>query len=401
MPFALIALAMINVAVGTQGFAFAGVLADIAKDLGISIGQAGFIVGASSITFAIGAPIAASLVAHVERRRIILASLFALTVINALCALVETYLALVLLRVAAGIAAAFIGALATVAAAALVAPEKRGRAFAIVMGGLTVAFVAGVPIGSVVGGAFGWRATFWLSAAVCALATGLISVSVPQIKPVVAPAPVRPTLAAQLTQAGADTSTDAAFSQLLKLWGASYQPGATDGCTQASAQGLECVTLRGSLAQLRDLSRPAILMLSDSSGKPLQAVLTGIGDEEVQLQVGARSVRATIAELSRYWFGDYVLLWHPGVPTVTQLRSGTRGPAVRQLHKQLLKWRGADPAQRPGTLFDDALKQLVEDFQREHHLAVDGIAGMETQLSLDAAVAAPGTPVLSTLPAGA
>ncbi len=225
--------------------------------------------------------------------------------------------------------------------------------------------------------------------------------ALPQIKPVVAPAPVRPTLAAQLTQAGADTGTDAAFSQLLRLWGASYQPGATDGCTQASAQRLECVTLRGSLAQLRDLSRPAILMLSDGNGKPLQAVLTGIGDEDVQLQVGARSVRATIAELSRYWFGDYVLLWHPGVPTVTELRSGTRGPAVRQLHRQLLQWRGADPAQRPGTLFDDALKQLVEDFQREHHLAVDGIAGMETQLSLDAAVAAPGTPVLSTLAAGA
>lgn len=189
MPFALFALAMINVAVGTQGFAFAGVLADIAKDLGISIGQAGFIVGASSITFAIGAPLAASLVAHVERRRIILASLVALTVINALCGIAESYPALLALRVASGIAMAFIGALATVAAAALVPPEMRGRAFAIVMGGLTVAFVAGVPIGSVVGGTFGWRATFWLSAAVCALAIGLILVSVPRITPVPGPRP--------------------------------------------------------------------------------------------------------------------------------------------------------------------------------------------------------------------
>ena len=189
MPFALFALAMINVAVGTQGFAFAGVLADIAKDLGISIGQAGFIAGASSITFAIGAPFAASLVAQVERRRVILASLFALTVINALCAVAETYPALVMLRVASGIAMAFIGALATVAAAALVPPEKRGRAFAIVMGGLTVAFVVSVPIGSVLGGAFGWRATFWLSAAVCALAIVLITVSVPRIMPVQGPRP--------------------------------------------------------------------------------------------------------------------------------------------------------------------------------------------------------------------
>ena len=189
MPFALFALAMINVAVGTQGFAFAGVLADIAKDLDISIGQAGFIAGASSITFAIGAPFAASLVAQVERRRVILASLFALTVINALCAVAETYPALVLLRVGSGIAMAFIGALATVAAAALVPPEKRGRAFAIVMGGLTVAFVVSVPIGSVLGGAFGWRATFWLSAAVCALAIVLITVSVPRIMPVQGPRP--------------------------------------------------------------------------------------------------------------------------------------------------------------------------------------------------------------------
>lgn len=110
-------------------------------------------------------------------------------VINSLCAVVETYPARVLLRVASGIATAFIGALATVAAAALVPPEMRGRAFAIVMGGLTVAFVVSVPIGSVVGGAFGWRATFWLSAAVCALAIILITVSVPRILPVPGPRP--------------------------------------------------------------------------------------------------------------------------------------------------------------------------------------------------------------------
>lgn len=189
MPFALFALAMINVAVGTQGFAFAGVLADIAKDLGVSNGQAGFIVGASSIAFAVGAPLAASLVAQFERRRVILTGLIALAAINGLCAIVETYPVLLLLRVASGIAAAFIGALATVAAASLVQPEKRGRAFAIVMGGLTVAFVAGVPIGSVVGGAYGWRATFWLSAAVCAAAMALISASVPRILPVPGPRP--------------------------------------------------------------------------------------------------------------------------------------------------------------------------------------------------------------------
>lgn len=192
MPFALFALAMINFAIGTQGFAFAGVLSELAHDLGITVGQAGLIVGASSITFAIGAPIAASLVANVERRRIIIWGLIALTGVNLLCAIAPSFVLLTALRVAAGIATAFVGALATVAAASLVPPELRGRAFAIVLGGLTLAFVLGVPLGSVVGGRYGWRATFLMSAIVCLASVLLILASVPRIPPA---ASARPRLA--------------------------------------------------------------------------------------------------------------------------------------------------------------------------------------------------------------
>lgn len=173
MPFALFALAMINFAVGTQGFAFAGVLAELAAELGITIGEAGIVVAVSSITFAVGAPFAARMVAAIERRRVIVAGLAALAIINAVCAFASSFAELTALRTLAVVATAFVGALATVAAASLVPPEKRGRAFAIVMGGLTVAFVLGVPLGSVVGGAFGWRATFVMSAAVCAMSVAL------------------------------------------------------------------------------------------------------------------------------------------------------------------------------------------------------------------------------------
>lgn len=181
MPFALLALAMINFAVGTQGFAFAGVLSELARDLGISLGRAGLIVGASSITFAIGAPVAAGLVSGLERRRVIMLGLAALTAVNLLCVVAPSFAALTLLRVLAGLATAFVGPIATIAAASVVPPEKRGRAFAIVMGGLTVAFVLGVPLGSVVGGLFGWRSTFALSAAVCLLSLVLIRAAVPPI----------------------------------------------------------------------------------------------------------------------------------------------------------------------------------------------------------------------------
>ena len=210
--------------------------------------------------------------------------------------------------------------------------------------------------------------------------------------------PPAPTLA-QLFAAGADaTSADTAFGALFRLWNAQYLPGATDPCTQAEAQGLYCVTLHSSLAQLRQFARPVILMLGDSSAGSYQVVLTGIGNDSVQLQIGARSARIAVADLSLYWYGDCVLLWHPATPPVLELRPGMRGPAVRSLRAQLLQASGAQAATAaPSTLFDAELSRLVEDFQRAHHLTVDGIAGMETQLILDGVTATPGSPILQAL----
>ncbi len=212
------------------------------------------------------------------------------------------------------------------------------------------------------------------------------------------PAPPAPTLAQLLAASAADTSADTAFGALFALWNAHYQPGATDACTQAEAQGLYCVTLHTSLAQLRQFARPVILMLGDSSAGTQQAVLTGVGADFVKLQLGARSARVSIADLTTLWFGDCVLLWHPATPPVAELRPGMRGPAVRTLRTQLLQATGAAPASAAAsTLYDAGLSRMVEDFQREHHLNVDGIAGMETQLILDGVMAAPGSPILQTL----
>jgi general secretion pathway protein A len=163
------------------------------------------------------------------------------------------------------------------------------------------------------------------------------------------------------------------------------------------------VSLRSSLAQLRELRRPAILLLEESGGAGYRVLLTGLGVQTAQLQVGARSVNVAIAELSRYWFGDCLLLWRPALSPVLQLRPGMRGAAVRALRAQLQLVGGAvagspsDVVTASGddsTGFDAGLTTLVEEFQRRHHLAVDGIAGVETQLLLDAVLAAPGTPLL-------
>lgn len=187
MPFAIFALAAVNIAIGTQSFVFAGLLSELAGDLGVSIGTAGLLVPASSITFAIAAPFAASLVSKIERKRVMVAGLVMLALCNALCAWAPSFGGLFALRVLGGVVTAFVGSLATIAVTSLVTPERRGRAFAIVVGGLTVALVLGVPIGSIVGGNFGWRTTFNYSALVCALSALLILFALPRIDPLPGP----------------------------------------------------------------------------------------------------------------------------------------------------------------------------------------------------------------------
>ena len=209
------------------------------------------------------------------------------------------------------------------------------------------------------------------------------------------PVPAKtPTLPELLQSRPADPRGDAAFGRLLTLWGAPFTPG-VDGCEQAAQQGLECVAQRGSWAQLRALNRPAILFVADRGGER-QIVLESLGDERGMVDLGGERRELSIAELSRYWYGDFVLLWRPQVPGVKQLSAGMRGEEVRWLRQSLERVRGA-PASATGAsdIYDSGLVRLVEDFQREHRLTVDGIAGLQTQMVLDTALAMPGTPLLS------
>ena len=201
-------------------------------------------------------------------------------------------------------------------------------------------------------------------------------------------------LAQLLAMNRSSTDTDSAFAQLFGLWQASYSPGKTDGCSQALAQGLRCLMQRGSLAQLRMLNRPAILMLSDDAGTASQVVLRALRDDTAQLQIGSQSATISIAELMRFWFGDFVLLWRPGGRDIRDLTAGMRGAPVRQLREQLNRWSGAGSNASTSDAYDGSLVQLVEQFQRANRLAVDGIAGIETQVALDAVLAAPDSPLL-------
>jgi general secretion pathway protein A len=194
---------------------------------------------------------------------------------------------------------------------------------------------------------------------------------------------------------GADPAGDVAFARLFDLWGAKFTPGPVDGCEQAARQGLECVGQRGSWAQLRALNRPAILFVADGSGIEHQLVLESLGDEHATVDLGTERQRLSIAELSRYWYGDFLLLWRPKAGGVKLLSVGMRGEDVRWLRQSLEKVKGLPASGSVSDVFDTGLTRLVEEFQRQHRLTVDGIAGLQTQMVLDTALAMPGTPFLS------
>src|SRR5262249_23470603 len=209
----------------------------------------------------------------------------------------------------------------------------------------------------------------------------------------------RPTLTGhELTQLlaahGNETDTESAFTKLFALWRIRYTPATVDPCTQASGQGLECLNQRGSFGQLRLYNRPAILMLNDDAGASHQVVLTALDDDHATIQLGGTAHDVSIGELSRYWFGDFVMLWRPGTSQVKSLSQGMRGDDVRWLRQSLQRVEGAHSAEPVSDVFDADLSNLVRDFQRQHRLAVDGIAGVQTQILLASVVATADAPSL-------
>ena len=203
-----------------------------------------------------------------------------------------------------------------------------------------------------------------------------------------------PPLSQLLTQNANETDIDSAFAKLFGLWGAKYVPGGTDPCTQASQQGLDCQTQRGSFAQLRLYNRPAILMLNDDGGGSHQVVLTHLDDNHAGIELGKVRHEISIGELSRYWFGDFVVLWRPGTSQVKSLSPGMHGADVRWLRESLQNLRGMHSDGPVSDVFDTALADLVRDFQRQHRLTIDGIAGVQTQIALASAVAGSDAPLL-------
>jgi general secretion pathway protein A len=209
------------------------------------------------------------------------------------------------------------------------------------------------------------------------------------------PVPVKPAVSinALLAANSASTGEAAAFRRLLSLWGTAMADD-KNPCGQASKAGLSCLDQHGSWAQVRALNRPAILTLTDDRGQRHRVVLSALDDQFATLNLGEHDQRVPLEELSRDWFGEFTVVWKPKTVNTRPLSLGMRGDEVRWLRRSLNALQGAASDPEHGDLYDEELAIAVQNFQREHRLNVDGIAGIQTQVVLDTALADPGSPLL-------
>jgi len=215
------------------------------------------------------------------------------------------------------------------------------------------------------------------------------------VKPIAA-IPAAPTAASindLLVANSAATSDAAAFRRLLALWGTAMADD-KNPCGQAAKAGLSCLEQRGSWAQVRALNRPAILTLTDDHGQRHRVVLSALDDQFATLDLGEHNQRVALDEVSRDWFGEFTVVWKPKTARPRPLSVGMQGEEVRWLRRSLNALQGAASDPEHGDVYDEELAIAVQNFQREHRLNVDGIAGVQTQVVLDTALAEPGSPML-------
>ncbi|MEU6820302.1 Cmx/CmrA family chloramphenicol efflux MFS transporter [Streptomyces atriruber] len=181
MPIAVYMLGLAVFALGTSEFMLSGLLPPIADDMNVSIPRAGLLISAFAIGMVIGAPLLAVATLRLPRRTTLISLITVFGLGQVAGALAPTYEILFASRVVSALACAGFWAVGAAVAIAMVDFNQRARAMAVMIGGLSIANVLGVPAGAFLGENLGWRSAFWAVGAASAIALVGVLTLIPRI----------------------------------------------------------------------------------------------------------------------------------------------------------------------------------------------------------------------------
>lgn len=194
---------------------------------------------------------------------------------------------------------------------------------------------------------------------------------------------------------GPQFGKSSALARLLSLWSLPVPENTPDLCALAASQGLQCQSVQGSWMQFKNLNLPAVLEFVLPSGERRHATLLHAGNEQAELANLATSARFAISDILQLWSGTAVVLWKPVQDELKILKPGANAPTIGWIRSHL----GVTAPAGGETLYDDALKARIIEFQKSRGLKPDGIIGTLTLLSIQTAGKENGIPRLdSALP---
>ncbi|RCX16773.1 DHA1 family inner membrane transport protein [Fontibacillus phaseoli] len=181
-PIALLSLTVGSFAIGMTEFVIMGLLPNVADDLHVSISAAGQLITAYAMGVAIGAPILTLMTQRIPQKKLLCLLMILFILGNGISVFAPNYAVLMAARILTALTHGTFFGVGAVIAAGLVRPEKRAGAISIMMAGLTIANIVGVPLGTFVGQQLGWRASFGAIALMGVIALGGILLFVPHLR---------------------------------------------------------------------------------------------------------------------------------------------------------------------------------------------------------------------------
>ncbi|MEF2966763.1 MFS transporter [Paenibacillus sp. M1] len=182
-PVAILSLTVGSFAIGMTEFVIMGLLPNVADDLHVSISAAGQLITAYAMGVAIGAPILTLLTQRIPQKALLCLLMLLFIFGNGISVFAPNYAVLMAARILTALTHGTFFGVGAVIAAGLVRPEKRAGAVSVMMAGLTIANIVGVPLGTFIGQHLGWRASFGAIAVMGAVALIGILLLVPRFKP--------------------------------------------------------------------------------------------------------------------------------------------------------------------------------------------------------------------------